>query len=358
VPLYDRVRDLPLELESYELEGRSLDVSSDFVRRTTIVRLRGGGHEGVGEDVTYEGEHHLELQNAPRDFPLAGSHTLDSYSELVGRLNLFPSAPDRDVYRSYRRWAFESAALDLALRQAGTTLHEAVGRDARPVRFVVSMRLRGEPPTAERMHRWLELNPELQFKLDATSGWTDELVAELAATGAVESADLKGQYVGTAVDQRPDPDLYSRVANGLPDAWLEDPALTPETDAVLAPHRDRITWDAPIHTVSDVESLPFPPRTLNVKPSRSGAIRELFALYDYCEERGIGIYGGGQFELGPGRGQIQYLASVFHPQGPNDVAPGGYNEPEPSPGLPPSPLDPAPDVLGFRWVADYAVSNV
>jgi hypothetical protein len=357
VTLYDRVADLPLEIESYDLEGRELDVSSGFTRRTTIVRLRGEGHEGLGEDVTYDGDDQLALQQAPRELPLAGSHTLDSFSELVGRLSLFPSGPGREDFRNYRRWAFESAALDLALRQAGRTLHEAVGRTPRPVRFVVSMRL-GDPPTAEPVLRWLELDPTLEFKLDPTSGWTDELVAELAATGAVESADLKGAYKGTVVDQPPDPVLYERVANGLPEAWLEDPALTPETEPVLAPHRDRITWDAPIHTVADVEELPFPPRTLNVKPSRSGSIRDLFALYDYCEERGIGLYGGGQFELGPGRGQIQYLASVFHPEGPNDVAPGAYNEPVPREGLPTSPLDPAPDALGFRWVAGYVVSKV
>ena len=126
---------------------------------------------------------------------------------------------------------------------------------------------------------------------------------------------------------------------------------------MLAPHRDRITWDAPIHAVADVEALPFPPRTLNVKPSRSGSIRDLFELYDYCEEHGIGLYGGGQFELGPGRGQIQYLASVFHPNGPNDVAPSRYNEPEPTAEVPPSPLPPAPDSLGFRWIADYVANE-
>jgi hypothetical protein len=356
VALYDRVRDLPLEIDTYELDGRELDVSSGFTRRTTVVRLRGGDQEGIGEDVTYDGDDQLALQQSPRDLPLAGSHTLDSFSELVGRLNLFPSGPSSEAYRSYRRWAFESAALDLALRQAGTTLYETLEREARPVRFVISMRL-GEPPTAEPVLRWLALNPSLQFKLDPTSGWTDELVDELAATAAVESADLKGAYKGTVVDQPPDPALYARVANGLPDAWLEDPALTPETEPVLAPHRDRITWDAVIHTVADVEALPFPPRTLNIKPSRSGSIRTLFELYEYCEERGIGLYGGGQFELGPGRGQIQYLASVFHPDGPNDVAPGGYNEPIPSAGLPSSPLEPAPDSAGFRWVADYVSTS-
>jgi hypothetical protein len=61
------------------------------------------------------------------------------------------------------------------------------------------------------------------------------------------------------------------------------------------------------------------------------------------------MYGGGQFELGPGRGQIQYLASLFHPHTPNDVAPAGYNDPDPADGLPQSPLPPAPDSLGFRW---------
>ena len=52
---------------------------------------------------------------------------------------------------------------------------------------------------------------------------------------------------------------------------------------------------------------------------------------------------------GPGRGQIQYLASLFHPDGPNDVAPGPYNDPEPTAGLPGSPLPPRPAPTGFRW---------
>ena len=61
------------------------------------------------------------------------------------------------------------------------------------------------------------------------------------------------------------------------------------------------------------------------------------------------MYGGGQFEIGPGRGQIQYLASVFHPDTPNDVAPGGYNDADPPAGLPDSPLAPQPRPTGFRW---------
>ncbi|MDX6604002.1 MAG: hypothetical protein QOF23_511, partial [Solirubrobacterales bacterium] len=120
----------------------------------------------------------------------------------------------------------------------------------------------------------------------------------------------------------------------------------------LEPVSERVTWDAPIHSIADIEAMPWsPPKTVNVKPSRFGPIRSLFAAYDYCEKRGIGAYGGGQTELGQGRGQIQYLASLFHPDTPNDVAPGGYNDPRRAtlPGLPSSPLEPAIEPLGFRW---------
>ena len=200
------------------------------------------------------------------------------------------------------------------------------------------------------LRKLLDRYPGTRFKLDPTSDWSDELVAELAALVGVEVVDLKGAYHGTMVDLPPDPVLYERVARAFPEAWIEDPALTAETETVLEPYRDRITWDAPIHSVADVVSLPFQPRTLNVKPSRFGPVRELFAFYDHCAEHGIGLYGGGQFELGPGRGQVQYLASLFCPDSPNDVAPGGYNAIEPADDLPVSPLEPTPAPTGFYWL--------
>jgi hypothetical protein len=342
------VSDLPLTIESHELERLEQDVSSEFTRVTTLVRLRGAGEEGIGEDVTYSEEDHQRFAEPGASLRLSGTWTLASFSEQLEGLDLWPAPPGMEAFLDYRRWAFESAALDLALRQAGRSLLDVLGRDARPVRFVVSMRL-GEQPTTEPVRRVLELYPGTMFKLDARPDWTQELVDELVELGAVDSIDLKGQYTGTIVDNPPNPYLYRLVVEGFLDAWLEDPALTEETEPVLAPHRDRITWDAPIHSVADIEALPFPPRMTNIKPSRFGTVRRLFDAYDYCEERGIGMYGGGQFELGVGRGQIQYLASLFHPDTPNDVAPGGYNIAPPSPGLPTSPLEPAPHPAGFRW---------
>lgn len=343
--LYDAVRDLPLVVEGYELDGLELQARADFLRKTTVVRLRGAGEEGIGEDVTYDAAEHDRLQARGPDLPLAGSWTLDSFSEHVGKLALFQPPPERDVYLDYRRWAFECAALDLALRQAGRSLGDAVGRVVKPLAFVVSMSL-GQPPSTERFRAWLDLYPDLRFKLDANPSWDDALVNGLAATGAVDSIDFKGHYQGTSVDTPPDAALYRRVAEGLPAAWLEDPALTDETTPVLEPHRDRVTWDAPIHSVENIEGLRWPPRTVNVKPSRFGSIERLFAAYEYCEAHGIGAYGGGQWELGPGRGHIQLLAALFHPGTPNDVAPREFNL-APRPGLPTSPLHVAARETGF-----------
>jgi len=345
VSLYDAVRELPLEIDGYALEGLELQARSDFLRKTTVVHLQGRGEEGIGEDVTYHGEEHDRMQARGPVLPLAGSWNVHTFSEHLAALILFEREPEQHAYLDYRRWAFESAALDLALRQAGVSLGDAVGREPRPVAFVVSMSI-GSPPSTERVRGWLELYPDLRFKLDANSEWSDELIAELAASGAVDSVDFKGQYRGTVVDTPPDPALYRRVAEGLPRAWLEDPALTPETEAVLEPHRDRVTWDAIIHAVEDIEALPWPPRTVNVKPSRFGSVERLFAAYDHCEAQGIGAYGGGQWELGPGRRQIQLLAALFHPDTPNDVAPREFNL-EPRPGLPESPLQVEPRPTGF-----------
>jgi L-alanine-DL-glutamate epimerase-like enolase superfamily enzyme len=337
-----------VQIEGYSLEGLRASVSSEFERKTTVIRLSGAGEEGLGEDVTYDAGDHEILQAAGPTLALAGRFTLASFAERLAELELFPRPPQHEVYQLYRTWAYESAALDLALRQARTTLAREIGREARPVRFVVSLRL-GDPPSIEPVSQRLELYPTLRFKLDPTSSWDEELIAELVATGAVDSVDFKGYYSGSIVDQPADPVLYRRVVEAFPDAWIEDPALTPETDAVLEAHRDRFSWDAVIHSIEDIESLPYPPRMVNIKPSRLGGLKSLLDAYDYCAEQGIGNYGGGQFELGVGRGQNQYLASLFHPDAPNDVAPGAFNLPSTPPGLPSSPLSPAPAPVGFRW---------
>jgi hypothetical protein len=50
VSAFEKLMDLPIEVSSYELEGRDREYGS-FTRPSTVVQLRGGGHEGIGEDV-------------------------------------------------------------------------------------------------------------------------------------------------------------------------------------------------------------------------------------------------------------------------------------------------------------------
>jgi len=349
VATFDLLADMGIEVEGYTLEGLRAEVSSGFERLTTVVHLHGNGAEGIGEDVVYDSADHEALQAAGPVHDLRGTYTLGELCELIDSLDLFPVEPSRDVSRLYRRWTFHSAALDLALQQAGKPLHEVLGRHPRPVTYVVSLRL-GEPPTLDPIVRRLAKYPSMRFKLDPTSSWTPELIADLASSGAVDSVDFKSLYRGTIVDQPPDPVLYRRVVDAFPKAWIEDPdVVTPATAEVLAADHDRITWDAPIHSIADIEALPFAPRMVNIKPSRIGGLQKLCAAYDYCAEHGIAAYGGGQFELGPGRGQAQYLASLFHPDTPNDLAPSGFHRDDPPAGLPASPLPPTPAKVGFRW---------
>ena len=344
--LYAHVADLPLRLDGHRVELREQVVSSGFTRVTTVVTLEGRGSVGVGEDVSYDEQRHRTEVDERARLDLRGEYTLDSFSEKVG-----PLLPSGDLV--YTRWGFEGAALDLALRQAGLSLPAAFSRAFRPLRFVVSTRL-GERPSARIVEGWLSFYPQMEFKLDPQSSWTDELARRLAETGRVRIVDFKGAYSGTPVDQPFDPALYRMIKNTFPaEVYIEDPAPSPESLVLLADREGSLSWDAVIHEVADIEQLPWRPGAINIKPSRFGTVRRLLDAIEYGLARQIPLYGGGQFELGPGRDQIQALASLFYPDGPNDVAPGDYNRGDPRPGLPTSPLLPGdPPLPGFRFSAN------
>jgi len=348
---YDAFKDLPIKIESHEFVRHELAVSSGFDRVTTEIVLRGDGHEGRGEDVTYDTLDHDVLQkDAVIDLAFAG--TFDEFSQHLATLPLWAAPPIRDVSENYRLWGFESAALDLALRQNGLDFAGALGREPKPVRFILSLRL-GDPPDIGRVQRWLEVAPWLEFKLDAENSWPDELFEQLGATGLVRQVDLKGLYTGTVVDNPPTERLYRNTIEQFPGAWIEDPAFTDETRPLLEAGDvvKRLTWDAPIHSVADIEALEFAPLGMNIKPSRFGPLKALLAGIEYCEERGIEMYSGGQFELSVGRAHLHVLASVFFPDTPNDAAPVDYHGSDPIAGAPSSPLPvPAPEARqGFSW---------
>lgn len=348
---WKRLAALPLTVESIDLTFPRLPLAA-WERVTTVIALRGLGEEGRGEDVTYEAEEHDRVRARGPVFDAVGTWTLGSFAEAVGQADLFPAGdPDHDVSRRYRRWAWESAALDLALRQADTDLATALDRTPLPVSFVSSARV-GSPPELSALTPLIDAVPDLHFKLDAAPDWDAAFLAELAATGRVDCVDFKAFYTGTVVDVDISPAQTLEIAEALSGATLEDVAPGEATELVAEAHAARLSWDAPIHDRSDVAALPVTPRRMNVKPSRIGSIAELFAIYDQLETLGAEMYGGGQFELSVGRGQIILLASLMHPHGANDVAPVVFHGFKPGDALPSSPL-PAPDALrGFRWPTD------
>ena len=349
---YDRLAELEISIDSYELTGHDREFG-DFTRPSTVIHLRGADQEGIGEDVVYDVLDHIAHRDAGPVLDLTSPTTLGEACELLGELDLFPGAPPaREPSLHYRRWAYESAALDLALRQNGLALWEVVERDPAPLRFVCSTRLGGfgenaAASTTEPIAKRLDKYPDLEFKLDPENDWDEELIDEIASLAPVRVLDLKGHYRGTPVDVQTDPELYRAVAEKFPEAYLEDPDINSETESVLEPHADRVTWDAPLHSLADVKEMAR--KAINSKPSRFGSLQELLEIYEHCQREGIAIYGGGQGELQCGRGQIQYLASLFHPDTPNDVAPSGYNDPAVPAGMPTSPMDPVPSETGFRW---------
>ena len=339
---YGRLAGLGLAIESYRTERRELDVSSGFRRVTTEIVLGGGGLEGRGEDVTYAAEDHDDY---PAELALAGEWSFDGFSRHLSGLDLFPGRPpQQESFRDYRRWAFESAALDLALRQAKLNLGEALGRPYLPVRFALSTRLDIKP--------WLAVDPRLEFKLDPTPEWDAGLMTDIAATGRVRVLDFKSFYEGSPVDNPPDPVQYRLVSETFPDAVLEDPALDGAAREALLGQEARFSFDAPIHSWGDVEAVTaqvaavcgpdcdaFVLRQLNIKPSRFGSLSALLDCVGRAQAAGMALYGGGQFELGIGRDQIQSLASLLYPETPNDVAPREYHG-DAHAGVPASPLQP------------------
>jgi L-alanine-DL-glutamate epimerase-like enolase superfamily enzyme len=334
--LFERVAGLDVEIDGVSFERLEFE-TPHWVRVSTVVKIAGGGHVGRGEDVSYappDQDAHQRMDPPA----LAGRRTLADWSGVLDATSLFPVPPSVPEARDYRRWAYESALLDLALRQAGVDLAQALGREARPVRFCASPA--GDPTLL------LSRYPDLEVKIDAQADWTPVDMARIAALGRARVVDLKGHYSGDWNRHPDDPVAFSAaVAEAFPDVVIEDPPLGDRMAPFVQAHAARISFDAPVHSLDDLLRLPVT-GWCNIKPSRFATVERLLECVEHCAREGIRMYGGGQFEIGPGRPQIQAVAAVLYPDGPNDVAPSGYNAATPADGLPRSPLPP-PSRIGF-----------
>src|SRR5690349_19190069 len=114
--VWPQLAELPLVVESCEYERLSCVFSSEFERVTTHVRLRGAGADGLGEDISIHVEDGTSLHESQLALPLAGEWALAGFCDHLATLEQWIEPPEWEAARRWRNWAFESAALDLALR--------------------------------------------------------------------------------------------------------------------------------------------------------------------------------------------------------------------------------------------------
>lgn len=361
------MEDLAVEVTGSSVRGLRLDTPSGWSRRTSVVTLTGpDGSVGEGEDVTYGGDDHDGLQGGAVDLaPLHGEWRLGELWSRIAAGVWFEAEPGEAKAHKYRRCALSTAALELACDQNGTTLELLAASEglasAPELRFCVSLALDGRE--FGRIDAVLERVPDMCFKIDFADGW-DALTLERLKTYETTAGpprfgvvDFKGFYRGTFQGPAPRAELYARTAEALPRALLEDPWLgydgwegaalaseavdlsanTPLVHA-LEGHEQRVTFDAPFASRDWLAKLPVLPRSVNLKPSRFGGVRETLEVLALVADEGLGAYVGGQFELGPARTWLQRLARIACPDGPNDCAPTVYNEGVLPDALPASPL--------------------
>ncbi|MCW2922525.1 MAG: hypothetical protein JWL76_2399 [Thermoleophilia bacterium] len=361
--LLEAVLPLTVRIDSLATTQLELSGAASFTRVTTIVELHGDGHVGRGEDISYSSDTQEEVPEAlaARD-DLVGEWTIASLAEhLDAHPFVTPRGKQMDDKPGYHRWAIESAALDLALRQAGTDLATLVGAEWHPLRVSLSMGL-GSPPSDTVVREWLARDGSIAFKLDASTAWDHALVARLAEAGdAIATVDMKALYTGDWADNDYPPTLYEAIGNGLPHALIEDAKLDDESLDALDEHAlGRLAWDYPITKPADVPGLErsaatfsdLRPAAINIKPSRFGTLEGLFETIALCDREGIPCYAGGQYELGIGRTHVQAIASLCFPDGPNDCAPVMFHAATPaSDDVPLGRVAPPAGQVGFGWDA-------
>jgi len=276
---------LPVVVDDVECRVGAVRVPSypGGVRPTSEVRLG----DGRGECVAWTAEAHAALRERMGLVPRGRWAHLGDWAAAMRERFTDP----------YERAALEAAAIDLALRQAGTSLFALAGVAPRPVRYVVSYgRLRDPMADAE---------PGVELKLDVDPAWDEATWASLRRVAVL---DFKG--TGSPAD-------HERAHRAVPEALIED-ALAGPWSASLS---TRLSFDAPVTSARALDALPARPAAVNLKPARMGGVLEALACAERCAREGIAVYVGGMFEVGVGRPQLRALAALLCPDAPNDVAP-------------------------------------
>ena len=252
----------------------------------------------------------------------------------------------------------------LVLRVGGTRPGAAPGRDrdrrgARPRAAARSTssprcgspRARTSPPRSRPCAASSTPTQDLRFKLDPTNDWNDELIAALVETGAVDSLDLKGFYKGTPVDVETDPELYAKLIEAFPDAWLEDPDVNERDPAAprAGPRAAHLGRADPLdrrHRVAALVAAEDGQRQALAGRQPARPLRDLRLLRRARDRR---LRRRPEGALGRPRPDPGTWPRSSTPTRPTTRPRAVTTKPTPSAGLPTSPMEPALSPTGFRW---------
>jgi L-alanine-DL-glutamate epimerase-like enolase superfamily enzyme len=202
------------------------------------------------------------------------------------------------------RAALEAALIDLALRQAGSSLASLTGVAEAPLRVVMSFAACADPVAVIRLRRASGYRGE--FKVDVDPSWDQATRQALARQGGVAILDFKGR--GTAADA-------VALAGLFAGAIFEDPP--PGTVPVPV----RISRDATLGDAAAVGTAVAAGEAVNLKAPRMGGPLELLRGLEQALRARAMAYFGGMFEVSVGRLQARQLAALFCGDAPNDLAP-------------------------------------
>ena len=332
------IADLPLEVEGYALDGaraRRLERLHAPVHRDPPARRRRGGPRR-GRHLRRARPRVLQ-DGRRRRCRWPASWTLGSFCDHLETLDLLAGAAARDASRPYRHLGLRVGRARPRPAPGRHAAARGAGARAAPG-HLRRLAAAGRAGDARRRSRGASRRyPALRFKLDPTRDWDDALIAEprrhrrrrLASTSR---ASTRARSSTTPAD----PELYRRVAEAFPDAWIEDPKLTAETDAGRCARTATASrWDAQHPLGRRHRGACRSRRGWSTSSRRaSGRCASCSPPTTTARSAASACTAAASSSSAAGRGHIQYLASIFHPDAPNDVAPGGYNDADPAPGLP------------------------
>jgi len=324
--LADTLAALPVCVEAVEVQRRALalDDYAGGPRPSSVVRLSGLGHVGRGENVAFSEDDQARFAARAASLLAGGALREGTWRGPVGALL-------GEAARGYERAALEAALIDLALRQAGTTLAALTGRHESALRVVLSFAARPDPAAYARALRGTARaqtkagvpaatvvdsdvdakvgSPsaaDLELKIDVDPAWTAAAATALAAEPGVAVLDFKG---------RGDARLAAMLSPLFSGALFEDPP-----PGTTHPRRAR---DASLTDAGTVAAALARGESVNLKAPRMGGPLEVLRALESV--RGAGAdriaYLGGMFEVDVGRTQARQLAALFCADGPNDLAP-------------------------------------